>query len=78
VRNALTSAPCVSSCQSMGKRIQTQYTGIPRLVGTRRVPCNRKNRKKIDKKKVLREVAEIRSQSVEEEEKMDLLRKIAR
>jgi hypothetical protein len=33
---------------------------------------------KIDKKKVLREAAEIMSQSVEEEEKMDLLRKIAR
>jgi hypothetical protein len=62
----------------MGKRIQTQYTGIPRLVATRRVPCNRKNRQNRQKKKVLREAAEIMSQSVEEEEKMDLLRKIAR
>jgi hypothetical protein len=61
------STPYASSCQSMGKWIQTQYTVIPRLVATRRVPSNRKI-EKIDKKNVLREAAEIKSQSIEEEE----------
>jgi hypothetical protein len=34
--------PCTSSGQSVGIRIQTQYTGIPRLVATQKVPGNRK------------------------------------
>jgi hypothetical protein len=44
--NAKSSAPCASSCHSVGEWVRTQHTGIPRLLATRRIPCNTKNRQK--------------------------------
>jgi hypothetical protein len=72
-----TSAPCTSSFQSVGEWVQTRYTGIPRLLATQRVLGNTKNKNnKIPQKEVSRkmakmvprEAAEIRSQSVMEED----------
>jgi hypothetical protein len=44
--NAKSSAPCASSCNSVGEWVRTQHTGILRLLATRRIPCNTKNRQK--------------------------------
>jgi hypothetical protein len=44
-RSAHASTPCTSLGQSVGIRFQTRYIGIPRLLSTQRVPCDKKNRK---------------------------------